>query len=203
MKKNMISILLLVTGPIFFLLEGITASSWVHPTYSYLSNWVSDLGVPTGLHTISSPLYGLMNLNFILFGLLFLIDYYLLSHFLDQKLRRIGVFLALFMTFGTFLVSAFPGYPWQGQIFHLLGALLVFIFAASTMIVTGRTLRKNEKQKTYGIVSILMGLITLTSLVLTLSGMYPASISGAVERLGLYPIVLWPSFMGTFLYLKK
>lgn len=73
----------LALGPLLFLAaEGAAATAWDGPTYSYVRNWISDLGVSVaGVfegRAISSPLHDVLNAGLVAHGVLLLVGVALL-----------------------------------------------------------------------------------------------------------------------------
>ena len=187
-------ILLLLGGFSFFIFEFITSIFWVSPTYSYLRNYVSDLGVPvissTNGYQFSSPMYGLMNFNFSLLALTILVGSIFFYFSLTIKRKRIYLILVILTTLGLLFIANFPGYNWIGIAGHQIGAILCLFSAAINAILTSPAIGKQYNKPIYTIVSSTLGIISLIGIIITLSQVYPASITGLIERMAIYPIIL-------------
>lgn len=79
-KRSKWGISLLIAAPLIYILgEFISSLAWGNPDYHYLTNWISDLGVPIVTKTINSPWHNIMNTGFITYGILAFLAFYLLQ----------------------------------------------------------------------------------------------------------------------------
>lgn len=81
---------LIIAAVQYVVAEAVTASAWANPQYSYSNNFISDLGVPScgGVlqgRTICSPLYAVMNIGFVVQGVLFVVAAVLLFRLLPGR----------------------------------------------------------------------------------------------------------------------
>ncbi len=207
MKKSSVNIfayIFLVAPLMFFVLEFVSAMAWQNPTYSYLQNYVSDLGVPVdtvfqGRH-INSPLHALMNFNFIAYAILILIATIGISPSLKIKRKNLGIGLLIAHSLGFILVGLFPGYDWWGGIYHSIGAIPVIFGGNLGIMALGSAVGKSTHNRFFSSVSILLGLVGLVGIFTVL---YLASkglgYQGLFERIAIYPTFIWEIFFGTAL----
>lgn len=181
MKYNSqtISGALLFIGAAQFLFCLVIASA-LYPNYSISQNMISDLGVG------STAL--LFNGSILLFGLVVVTgSYYAFRAFNDKVL---STFIAL-SGIGAIGVGLFP--ETLGLI-HFLAALVTFLFGALSAIAAYR-LETTPLEE----FSILLGVISLTALGLSLSHNYLGLGPGGMERLIVYPVLLWVMGFGGYL----
>ena len=199
-------IVLSASGILFLVLEFLTANTWKNPAYNYATYWMSDLGVPIQTevngHIVNSPWYALMNLNFVTWGLMLIVGFLLILPLFDKKVSRRVIPLTIIYAFGPIIIGTFPGYEFSLQFMHPIGALLAVIGGGLHALTTGIYLGQKLNNRWYRIVSIVLAVIAMTGLFFTLTQAYPESIQGIVERIYIYPIVLWPVITG-FILLKN
>lgn len=152
----------------------------IQPGYNVGTNAISDLGVKnTAL---------LFNASVIVVGLLSLAAGYLFHRTHGKKVFTI---LVLLSGIGAIIVGLFPentGTP------HLIGALLAFLFGGLAAIVAYPL---EDAPLRY--VSVVLGIVGLASLVLFEAGAYGGLGFGGMERLIVYPVLLWEVAFGGWL----
>lgn len=144
----------------------------LRPSYSTATNTISDLGVG------STAL--LFNTSIVLLGILIVIAAYLLK----EAMRSAPFAMLLILTgIGAAGVGIFPettGAP------HLIFALIAFLFGGISAIYSSRF-----TPRPFGIISVILGLLTIIALVLFSTGNYSSLHQGGMERLIVYPSILW------------
>ena len=156
----------------YLAVEAVAAAAF-RPRYSYIDNFVSDLGVPG----LASPLAWLMNVGFFVNGVLFLAG--------AVALRKTGPFfgLAAMNALGNVLIAFFH----SGSAVHAVGAVLAIV-GGNAAILAGSSIIGGVHHK----VSIGLGLFGLLSFALFVfdlkSGTLPR---GVVERCSVYSITVW------------
>lgn len=193
---NIFAVIFIVAPLMFFVLEFISAMAWQNPTYSYLQNYVSDLGVPVdtvfqGRH-ILSPLHALMNFNFIAYAILILIAIIGISASLKINRKGLAIGLLIAHSLGFILVGLFPGYDWWGGVYHTIGAIPVIFGGNLGIIVLGTAFGKAYKEQSFSTASLLLGVIGLvgifTVLIMASKGL---GYQGLFERIAIYPTFIW------------
>jgi hypothetical membrane protein len=174
---------LLASGIIFFIFN--TIAEGIHPSYNVGTNALSDLGA------LGSSTRFLWNGQLLVSGVLSLIGMYLLffrsSWALNIGRRKIVCILYLLPPIGTITVSLFP----ENYILsiHTTAAFVVFIVGAISAIYAYRFTRRP-----FSYFSVLLGVISLISIpFLGLPNF------GLVERLVVYPFVIWGIAFGSYL----
>jgi hypothetical membrane protein len=175
-----ISGLVLFAGAAQFFLLVLIAEA-LYPHYSVANNYISDLGV-------GSTAY-IFNTSIVLLGIAIIISAAFLLKF--SKPLRIVLILA---GIGAMGVGIFP--ETTGAI-HLYSSLLVFFMASiATYFILWRL--KN-------IISVfwaILGTIALIALVLYATGIYLGLGVGGMERLIVYPDILWALGFGGWIIAK-
>lgn len=190
--------------------ETVTASAWQTPAYSYVRNYISDLGVAErvfyGGRVIYSPLHAVMNTGFVLHGLLFALAALFISvASLYQISSRLYLAFAVVHAIGMSLIGLIPENVSE---LHGLGALLA-IGGGNLVIITGGM--KNLKPITPSFVptaSLVLGIVGIVSFVFLLVSptVFPGLISevgGAIERCAVYTISAWDFLAGITLLDRK
>ncbi len=197
---------LLIAGPVIFLLaELISASAWSAPGYSYISDFISDLGVrgPSTLfgQTMESPLAWVMNTGFGLFGIVILAGVIALP---DVRGRRRWALLvpAILLAVGGILLAFFHG---SGEAlengtgeFHSLGAFAGFLGGNVLAIVLGGMRRRFHLSVAMGRALVIVGIIGLLSMAGYLVAIFTAADSavgligtiGLIERGAVHPFLI-------------
>jgi len=187
------AIFLILTTIIYFIIEFIVANAWNNPTYNYLFNWVSDLGVPVNTtfqgHHINSPLYTLMNFEFTILGLSYIIGFNMIRSLYLSK--RKSTLLSIIAGLGVIIVASFPGYEYNLSFMHQVGAMLIVFGAYSLMYLSG----KEFNIKWYKITCNILIVIGIVGFILTFV-FSNSDYAGLVERILLYPYALFPIITG-------
>ena len=190
----------LLIGPAVYLTaEAVSAAAWSNPTYSYLQNWISDLGSSTqGTfegREINSPLYQIMNGGFLIQGLFFAAGMLLIARGLPRRLRRTTIALAVATTVGYALLAIFHGSSQAAEdgtlALHYLGATLAIIGANALAIVLGAHWWNDPENRSLGHASVPLGILGLVAVVALFSTMNSNLPSGLIERVSVYTAVLW------------
>jgi hypothetical membrane protein len=200
------SIVLVVNAVQWVVAEAVTAAAWTDPSYSYATNFISDLGVPDcGTQfqgrAICSPLHPLMNASFIAQGILFALGVVLLSRLAEGRRRRILVALAgthgvAFVLVGLFHGS--PDGPDSGLVIHIAAAGVGILCANTVAILAGAT-RGLGLPMAYRRFSIAVGVLGIASEALV---NLSADTAGLFERGGVYSWLLWGLVTGVLLVVK-
>ena len=148
--------------------------------YSVANNYVSDLGANCRTTCTSVPSGYLFDGSIAIFGLLVILGAYYLQR--SYHLKPVTAMVAL-AGVGALGVGLFPE---TTGILHSIFSLVVFLFAGLAALVTARLQRKPMFY-----FSILLGLGTLAALVLYIGGAYLGLGPGGMERMVVYPALLW------------
>lgn len=177
----------------------------------YLRNFISSLGVYPNLIVEGVPvgfskLAIIMNIDFIVTGIGFLVAYYLLIFKIlkSKKYNLLYLITPVLFAVGSVLVGVYQGGVPSEDGLHGLGARLSFLGGNLTLIISGVSLFKNRKG--YSIVSIILGLIGLISASFMNNALTNnlTEVVAIYERLTVYPITIWQLMTGlTFLKENK
>ncbi len=163
---------LIFIGTFEFIISMILSEA-IYPSYSISRNYISDLGV-------GSTAY-IFNTSIILFGLFVLASSYLIF----MKFKWQPFFISLILAgIGAMGVGIFPeGSPFN---LHLIMSLLAFLFGGISSILSYKIIGLPLNY-----ISLACGLITLIALVLYIENIYLSLGPGGMERVIVYPILLW------------
>ena len=145
-----------------------------YPGYSTNAHYLSDLGV---WDIPSAPFF---NLSVIVFGLLALVGGVLSRE--DRGLRCIP-WLLMVSGAGAIILGVFPMTVWG---LHRLGTFLAFIFAAAAAVRSYWVLSGPLRY-----ISLVLGVISFLAMVLSVTNVFLGLGPGGMERMVLYPILIW------------
>jgi len=148
--------------------------------YSVSSNYISDLGALCRSTCTSVPSAYLFDGSIILLGLLIVLAAYFLQRAYQWRPATILVAIA---GIGAMGVGFFPE---TTGIWHHLFSLITFLFTGLTAIVVARFQRKPMFY-----FSIILGLLTLGALFLYIGSEYAGLGPGGMERMIVYPVLVW------------
>ncbi len=163
--------ILIFAGAAEFMLSMLVSEA-IRPSYSVSTNYISDLGVG-----VSAPIF---NSSIIALGILLAISAYLLMRGIDSRVFPVLIFLTGLGAAGVGIFPETTGAP------HSLFALVAFLFGGLTAIYSYRLIGS-----IFGYLSIVLGVLSLIALVMYATGHYGALHRGGMERLIVYPTILW------------
>ncbi len=156
----------------------------LYPGYSVANNWISDLGV--------GPSAWIFNPSVVFLGLMFIAA----AYFLNRAGWRIYPILQTIAGIGAMGVGLFPettGTP------HIVAAFLAFGIGGLAAVYSYRL--QSSPLRYY---SLVLGAIPIIALILTALGITFGIGKGGVERMVMYPIIIWSlAFAGYLLNAKR
>jgi hypothetical membrane protein len=189
----------LSAGLAYLTLEGIAAAAF-RPRYSYVDNFISDLGIPSG----NSPLAWLMNTAFCLQGTLFLVGAILSVRAVAPRKAGLFVTLAAANAVGNLLIAAFHSGPaahanGTGWV-HAVGAVLAIVGGNAAILAGSRVVSGWHRK-----VSVALGAFGLLSFVLFLVELKASSFVplGVWERCSVYSITAWQLLTAVWLLSRR
>lgn len=162
----------------------------VYPGYSVAANYISDLGATcvTGQPCVIPPSSAIFNVSVALLGLLILVG----AVFIHRAFHwRPATLLVALGGIGPLGVGLFPE---TTGLWHDLFSLIAFLFAGLSAIVLARF-----QTKPMFYFSIILGLATLLALVGYIGGNTLGLGVGGMERMVVYPVLLWGVGFGGYL----
>lgn len=200
----------------YIIAEIIVASAWKSPPYSWLHNYISDLGYPicgvlNGVY-ICSPLHWLMSASFVIQGIIYIVATWLLHPLLPRnaytRTRKAATVMMVISGLGMisigFIHSMFISIPFTNLTLdgHLVGALTAVIACPAAIILVGLTVYKNRLWHVYALSSIACGAFELLGMAIWISLMFSGATqtyAGVFERMAVYPGVFWMMATGMLL----
>lgn len=152
------------------------------PSYNVSSNTISDLGAfcTGGVCVVNQPTSTIFTFSIVILGLLILVAaYFIQRSFHYTPASIVGAIAGV----GSIGVGLFPE---TTGIWHGLFALITFISIGLTAIIGARFARKPLFY-----FSVILGLFTLAALVLNVGQEYLGVGQGGMERMIVYPVLLW------------
>ena len=172
MNKQNIAGLLVFVGVFIFSLS-IMIDEALRPSFSINSGYISDLGV--------GPNADLFNYTIILMGAMIVISGAILLY---GKIKEPWVFGIILVGIGAMGVGIFPGNV--NPTFHSYSALIAFIMSGVTAV-----LFSIHKGTALRVLSPIAGALILVSVYLFTVGKFYGLGPGGMERLIVYPVLLW------------
>jgi hypothetical membrane protein len=180
--------ILLIVSEILYSANGANPGSPAAPyDYSVSANYVSDLGAtcPTSGTCYIPPSALLFDASIALFGILIIVG----AYYLQRAFRWMpATGLVALAGVGALGVGLFPE---TTGIWHSIFSLVVFLFAGLAGIVT---FRLQKSPMSY--FSVLLGAVTLIALILYVPNYYLGLGAGGMERMIVYPALLWSVAFG-------
>lgn len=171
-RRVLLGVLLFVAGVQFLIFLIIAETQY--PGYSINAHYLSDLGV---WDMPSAPFF---NLSVIVFGLLALVGGVISRE--DRGLRHIP-WLLMVSGVGAIILGVFPMTVWG---LHRLGTFLAFIFAGAAAVRSYWVLSGPLRY-----ISLVLGIISFLAMVLSVTNVFLGLGPGGMERMVLYPILIW------------
>ncbi len=153
-----------------------------YPGYNVSANYISDLGATcnSGLCVIYQPSSMIFNTSIVVLGLLVLLAAYYLQKAFEWTPGTIVVVLSGLGALGVGLFNETTG------VWHEIFSLVTFLFAGLSAILLARFQRRPMSY-----FSVALGLLSLAALVLFIPGEYLGLGPGGMERMVVYPALLW------------
>lgn len=185
-------IALVAAAVVFFVSEGVSAA--LYPDYSYVTNFISDLGVPTHEVFQGKPVYSpgawalntgwVINSALVLVALIFSRD----RRFAPTRTSRWLAVLAIGYSIGLVLCSVFHESPDWMQPFHLIGAVLGIAGGNVALLLAGAVIKQRKGPKAISRFLVISGIVGLSFTVM--SPILEIGMSGVTERAAAYPVLL-------------
>ncbi|MFF9073449.1 DUF998 domain-containing protein [Streptomyces sp. NPDC014872] len=180
----------------FFVIHGIAESAWARP-YSWARNNISDLGnAHCALQSdpepryICSPEHGLMNVSFVVLGVLLVVGAALTGGVLWRRSRAAVVARLLVASAGMGFVLAGLAPADVNENQHVLGALFIMAAGNIGLVVAGFGLAEQVPAPLRWGTSLL-GVTAITAFGLFLSHHYLGLGMGGMERVAAFPLLFW------------
>lgn len=187
-SKGKIAGAMIFVGSAQFIIVLIVAEA-LYPGYSISQNYISDLGATCRLTCqVVQPSSMIFNSSVFLLGLLAIFSAYLI--WLGFYSRILSVLIAI-TGLGAMGVGLFP--ETAGSIHHIV-SLITFVFAGLSAIVSYRL-----QKAPLSYFSILLGAMTLGALTLYISDTFLGLGPGGMERMIVYPALIWATAFGAHL----
>jgi hypothetical membrane protein len=171
-----------VAGTLFF----IAASQFVlaliiaealYSGYSISSNYISDLGVGRS--------YMIFNSSIFLLGLLVIIGTYFLQRAFNFKALTV---LLVLTAIGAMGVGVFTK---NSETIHPVVSLIAFLFSGLSAMASYKLLKLP-----FSVIAVILGLMDLGALALSSAEIYLGLGAGGMERMIVYPILMWGAGFG-------
>jgi hypothetical membrane protein len=192
---------LLLAAPVFLSANVIVGLAWSHPSFSWATNNISDLGnVTCGLwdttrpRQVCSPWHTAMNVSMIATGLLIALGVLLGRQVLGRgTAARATQVLVSAGAGGYVLAGLYPADVNENN--HFLAALLLFVVGNAGML-TAAPARRSPLLASMRGVSLLLGLTGVTGTVLFLAQVDLGFSVGGMERVAVFPMLVWTFVAG-------
>jgi hypothetical membrane protein len=163
----------------FFL--GLLLAEALYPGYSIAQNYISDLGVgPSAL---------IFNTSIFLLGVLMMVGTYFLHRTFNIKVFTVLLIIAALGSMGVGLFTE------NSEPMHSITSLLVFLFGSLSAIYSFRVMKLP-----FSLISIFLGMMSLFALVLFAAQQYLGLGVGGMERMIVYPVLMWAIGFSGYLF---
>ncbi len=179
---------LIFIGAVQFVI-GMNIAEFLYPGYSVAGNFISDLGATCrGTCIINQPSATIFNTSASALGLLVLIS----SYFIWREFHSLTIAILFGLAgIGAMGVGLFPE---TAGIVHEIVSLIAFLFGGASAIASCKLVKAP-----FSYISVIMGAMSLVSLVLFADQIYLGFGPGGMERMVAYPIMLWATGFGGYL----
>jgi hypothetical membrane protein len=177
---------------LYFVGQIVAQAAWTTP-YSLIDSRVSDLGSTACGRTVAntficSPLHAVMNVTFVLTGVLILVGLFLTrTTWPRRRLTTWGLVLLGVAEAGTILVGLSPENV--NVLLHIVGALNIPAGNVAMILLGLAIWRDRPGMARFSVVASVVGLLGL------LAGPFLAILTGhgggLAERIALYPLIIW------------
>lgn len=179
---------LLFSGAVIVIL-GIHLAEFFYPGYSVSVNYISDLGATCSTTcTVFQPSALIFNSSVIILGIFIISSSYLIWREFNNSVISALIFLSGAGAVGVGL------FPETAGFLHVIFSFITFFFGALAAIAVSRLVKGP-----FSYFSVLMGLASLSALVLFGLEIYLGLGPGGMERMIAYPILLWATGFGGYL----
>jgi len=174
-----------VAGVLFFVAAtqfvlGLIVAEALYPSYSISANYISDLGV--------GPSAMVFNVSIFVLGLLSCIGTYFFYRAFDRKVVTILLAIAAVAAMGVGIFTENSG-P-----IHTIVSFFAFFFGGLSAVFSYRLMKHP-----FSIIGILLGVMSLFMLIFFIGNFTFGLGVGGMERMIVYPILLWMIGFGGFL----
>ncbi len=161
---------------------GIFVAEFVYPGYSVSRNAISDLGATCnqGSCQIFQPSSTIFNSSIVLAGLLVVV-----SGFYLRKSVRANILVACVLISGAAMIGV-GVFPETFGVIHRIFSGITFLFISFAAIIAYRVQRSP-----FSYFSVVLGVISLAAVVLYEDSVYLGLGQGGMERIIVYPVLLW------------
>jgi len=180
---------LIFVGSAQFIVALIVAEA-LYPGYSISQNYISDLGATCRVTCqVVEPSSTIFNSSVFLLGLLAIFGAY--SIWRGSHSRLLSVLVAV-TGLGAMGVGLFPE---TAGVIHNIVSLITFVFAGLSAIASYKL-----QKAPFSYFSILLGAMTLVALALYTSETFLGLGPGGMERMIVYPALIWAAGFGAYLF---
>ena len=175
-----------VAGVLFFIAATqfvlvLIVAEALYPGYSIAQNYISDLGI--------GPSAMIFNSSVFLLGALMIVGAYFLQRAFHIKVFTVLLILAALGSIG---VGVFTE---NSEPMHSIAAALGFLFGGLSTIYSSRLMRLP-----FSLISVLLGVMSFSASVLFAVNQYVGLGVGGMERMIVYPILVWTIGFGGYLF---
>jgi len=179
-----------VAGALFFIavtqfVLGLIVSEALYSGYSISDNYISDLGV--------GPSSMIFNSSVFLMGLLLIIGAYFLQRAFDFKILTVLLVLTAIGAMGIGIFTEDFG------TIHSVVSLIAFLFgglSAIFSVICSYVHKFKLLEMPFSVIAVILGLMSLGALVLFMAGMDLGLGVGGMERMIVYPLLMWGAGFG-------
>lgn len=174
-----------LAGLLFFLaaaqfILGVIIAEALYPGYNISTNYISDLGI--------GPSATIFNISIFLVGLLSLIA----TYFLHRAFHNTAV--TLLLTIAAVAAMNVGIFTENSELMHSIASVIVFFFGSVSAIISYRLTKQP-----FSILAVILGIMSLCATIFFIVNLYMGLGAGGMERMIVYPILIWMIGFGGYL----
>ena len=192
--KSKVAGIVLILGSLYYLIAEAISATFFNDSLvnTYIFHTISELGIPS----VNSPLSMLMNSAFILIGLTLLFgNFYRFKDFIVKN-KAVFCTLTVITALGVIIVGLIHGGNPLTSGYHTLGAVMAILGGNILLALISRSMDEFGIYQKITLVLGLIGLIAFWIMFFNMESIYMP----VLERLSVYPLVIWSLLTGCYLF---
>lgn len=192
--KSKVAGIVLILGSLYYLIAEAISATFFNDSLvnTYIFHTISELGIPS----VNSPLFMLMNSAFILIGLTLLFGNFYRFKDLIVKNKIIFYILTLITALGVIIVGLIHGGNPLTSGYHTLGAVMAILGGNILLALISKSMDEFGIYQKITLILGLIGLIAFWIMFFNMESIYMP----VLERLSVYPLVIWSLLTGCYLF---
>lgn len=186
----------------YFVAEVIAAAAWHGPRYSWMQDYISELGATDCGPDLCSPNHLAVEISVIAHACLVVVAMLCLSELFLSRRSRVAIrWLVCLHATGNLIMARYPLSNQGANDVHYLGAALAIIAGILLVATAGIVQYREQNRHVYAVFSLVCSSVAVAGLVLVRWNATEdlGMPSGLLERMSVDPLVLWYAVTGVVL----